>query len=199
MVSFFKKSVALGLFAASVGLLGVSGNVFAQQKSSFKVSGPCIACGNARIESIAKGLDGVNSATYNPATAMLSLDFNPVSASLVDIQLELSLQGYDAGDFKHDAKAKLPACAGGGMRGDQAADDLPEPGIDDIDGLEKDTDWENPDALNIANNNAVDDGGDIDLLKDEDDLVKDTDLSAWGDDVSADDEFGDATDDDDDL
>jgi hypothetical protein len=189
------KSVVLGLVAGFVGF----GSLHAQQKSSFKVSGPCVACGAGRVEGIAKGIDGVSVASYNASTSMLTIDFNPVAASLVDIQLELSLQGYDAGDFSRDAKAKLPACAGGGgMRGDQASDDLDEPGIDDIDGLEADTDWENPDAFDVAGNSG--DNDDIDLLGD--DADDDADLSTWADDDKNNDDFGgtiDIEDDEDDL
>ena len=144
-----------------------------------------------------KGIDGVNSATFDVGTSTLSVDFSSVSASLTDIQLELSINGYDAGGFTHDAKYKLPACAAAGsvgMRGDQAAD-IDEPGIDDIEGLEADTDWENPDALGMAS--TADD--DIDLLGDDEEVDDADELNAFGDDTN-DDEFGtDEEDDDDDL
>jgi hypothetical protein len=170
--------MVLGMLIGFLSVGTFQSSLWAQQKSSFKVSGPCMACGAGRIEGIVKGLDGVNAASYNASTSLLTVDFSPVAASLLDIQLELSINGYDAGDFKYDTKAKLPACAGGGMRGDQAAD-IEEPGIDDIEGLEADTDWENPDAMEIAGNS---DSDDIDLLGDDEE--DDSDLTGWvGEDV----------------
>ncbi len=156
-----------------------------------------MACGASRIEGIVKGIDGVNAVSFNPSTSMLTVDYSSVAASVVDIQLELSVNGYDAGDFTRDTKAKLPPCAnsGGAMRGDQAAEDSDEPGIDDIEGLDPDSDWENPDSFDVADKG---DDLDIDLLEEEDD---DSELTGWvgegsdaTDPVDSDDE-----DDDDDL
>lgn len=180
MVVGVKKTILVGLVVGFWGLGFLGTGAFAQQKSSFKVGGPCMACGAARVEGLAKGIDGVSGAMFDPAKGILTVDFNPVAASLVDIQLELSINGYDAGDFMHDAGAKLPACAGGGMRGDQAiVTDIEEPGIDDIEGLDADTDWENPDAFDVAGGTDIEDD-DLDLPDDED--IDDTDLNDWADD-----------------
>ena len=187
----------LGLLVGLVAISAFSSSLYAQQKSNFKVTGPCMACGADRIVGIVKAIDGVNSATFDAGTSTLSVDFSSVSASLTDIQLELSINGYDAGGFSHDVKYKLPACAlagGVGMRGDQAAD-VDEPGIDDIEGLEADTDWENPDALGMAS--SADD--DIDLLGDDEEIDNADELNAFGDDTNTGDEFGSDEDEDDDL
>lgn len=161
MGNFLRKSLIWGF----VGL-GLFASAFAQQNATFKVTGPCIPCGGDRIVKIVKGLDGVSNATFNASNSQLSVAFNPTSASLVDIQLELSIQGYDAGEFRHDASYKLPECArsGGGMRGDSDGDELGDLGIDDIEGLEKDTDWENPNAFEIVGTSGDDD---IDILDEE--------------------------------
>jgi hypothetical protein len=162
--------------------LFLAGGLFAQKSTTFKVTGPCMACGTDRIIGIVKGLDGIGTVSYNASTSMLTVDFDPVSASAIDIQLELSVNGYDAGDFTHDAHAKLPDCARGGMRGDQAVDvnvdsDVDEPGIDDIEGLDGDTDWENPDSFELVGTSGDDD---IDILDDED-LEDEDDLSTFVD------------------
>lgn len=190
MGSSIGKLVRTGLLLLGMGMVALP--AVAQQKSSFKVSGPCVSCGAARIEGLVKGLDGVNAASYNVGTSMLTVDFDPASASLVDMQLELSLQGYDAGDFLRDAKYKLPACAGGGMRGDQAMDDADEPGIDDIEGLEADTDWENPNNIDLGGTASSED---FDLIDEEEE--DDSDLANWADE-NADFELDDTDDSDDD-
>lgn len=165
MGAFLRQSLVWGI----LGLCMTAG-LFAQQKATFRVAGPCVACGSDRIIGIVKGLDGVSNASYDAGSSMLTVAFDPVSASLIDIQLELSIKGYDAGDFTRDASANLPDCArGGGMRGDEASDDL-DVSIDDIDGLEKDTDWENPDAFELVGTSGDDD---IDILGD--DLEEDDD------------------------
>ncbi len=169
MGAFLRKSLVWGFFGVLLG-----GSVFAQQQTSFKVAGPCISCGAERIIGVVKGLDGVRSARFDASTSMLTVDFDPVAASVIDMQLELSLKGYDAGDFSRDASASLPDCAKGGMRGDQAAEDMGDLEIDDIEGLEKDTDWENPDAFEIVGSTEEDE---FDLLGD--DLDDDDDLSTF--------------------
>lgn len=159
MGDFVRNSLVWGFLG--LGLMGVA---YGQQSATFKVTGPCIPCGGERIVKIVKGLDGVSSADFNASTSQLTVAFNPTSASITDMQLELSIQGYDAGDFRHDASYKLPECAKGavGMRGE--SDDLGDLGIDDIDGLEKDTDWENPNAFELVGTSGDDD---IDILEDE--------------------------------
>jgi hypothetical protein len=170
MGAFLRKSLILGFLG-----FAVVGTVFSQKQASFKVSGPCIACGAERILGVVKGLDGVHTANYNASTSMLTVDFDPVAASVIDMQIELSLKGYDAGDFTRDNKAALPDCAkSGGMRGDQAVEEVEEVEIDDIEGLEEDTDWENPDAFEIVGSQ---DDDDLDLLNDE--LEEDEDLSTF--------------------
>lgn len=146
----------------------------AQRKSSFKVGGPCMVCGASRMIGIVKVIDGVAGAEYDAATSMLAVDFDPVAASLIDIQLELSIHGYDAGDFLHDTHYKLPECAlAGGMRGDQTLDELPEPGIDDIEGLDADGDWENIDPNDLVGDSGDDDLDLLDEENDDDDILSD--------------------------
>ncbi|MBL0015401.1 MAG: cation transporter [Bacteroidetes bacterium] len=169
MGAFLRKSLVWGF----LGFM-LAGGVFAQKQAVFKVSGPCMACGADRILGVVKGLDGVRSAKFDPNSSMLTVDFDPVAASVIDMQLELSLKGYDAGDFTRDAGASLPECARGGMRGDQANEEVEDLELDDIEGLETDTDWENPDAFEIVGSS---DDDDLDLLNEE--LEEDEDLSTF--------------------
>jgi hypothetical protein len=175
--------VAIGL----MGLGTLAGNsLSAQSKGSFKLAGPCLSCGEERIMGIVKSIDGVKTASFDANSGLLSVSFDGAAASITDIQLELSLQGYDAGEFTRDAKAVLPPCAMA-MRGELVSDDLPEPGIDDIEGLDADEDWELVDDIELASD-------DFDLLEEDE---EDIDLLNWASDTEGDD-FGAADDDDDD-
>lgn len=154
---------------ALMGLGTMAGNsLFGQSKGSFKLDGPCLACGETRILDIVNSIDGVKAVTFDAKTGQLSVSYDAAAASITDIQLELSLQGYDAGEFSRDAKATLPPCAMA-MRGELVSDDLPEPGIDDIEGLDPDEDWELVDDIELASD-------DFDLLEEEED---DLDLLNW--------------------
>lgn len=172
------------------------GSLAAQSRGSFKVTGPCLTCGSERILNIVNALDGVKSSEYDLASNTLTVQYDAVSASLIDIQLELSLQGYDAGDFSRDKNADLPACAKNStaMRGEMETDDLPEPGIDDLED-EGDTDWEKPNSFEIIGN-ASDDFDDVDLL--DEDLDDSEDLLEWASDSNNGSDLESDTDDDDD-
>ncbi len=184
-LSFF--ALACLIFA---GLL--PGRLNAQTKVSFKVTGPCMSCGEERMLEIVKGMDGVKAVQFEAGQSMLNIEFDQATASVIDIQLELSLKGYDAGDFNHDAATPLPACAkmgaAIGMRGESTSqmalsDDLPVPGIDDLEDTKEDTDWENPRSFEIVDNSS-DDFEDIDLMDDEMEDVDD--LLEWANDDSDD-------------
>lgn len=181
----------------------IPNGLMAQSKASFKVSGPCMTCGEDRMLDIVKGMDGVKTAQFEAGQSLLNVEYDQALASVIDIQLELSLSGYDAGDFSHDAKATLPACAklGApiGMRGESASamvlsDDLPEPGIDDLEDADDDTDWENPKSFDIVGNSS-DNFEDFDLL--EEDMEDMDELLEWGADSNEGDEFGISEDEDD--
>ena len=84
MGAFLRKSLVWGFFG-----FVLAGGVFAQKQAVFKVSGPCMACGADRILGVVKGLDGVRSAKFDPNSSMLTVDFDPVAASVIDMQLEI--------------------------------------------------------------------------------------------------------------
>ncbi|MEM0997125.1 MAG: hypothetical protein AAGN35_08600 [Bacteroidota bacterium] len=122
--------------------LGLGSFLFGQTSTSFKVTGPCVNCGAAYLENAVLKITGVKSAHYDAGNFMLSLQYDAASASEIDIQLELSGQGFDAGDFAHDDNAQLPACARwGSTRGDLEALGMNDVERDDA------ANWENPQNL----------------------------------------------------
>ena len=128
-----------------------------------------------------KGIDGVSQARLDPATGQLYVEYNS-NTSLLDISLELSLAGYDAGDFRRDSRAKLPPCCQSGTRGD-AVIDTEELPIDDTDVDEGD--WENPDNLDALDRLSDHKNGSV--ISDEDlEIEEEEDIEILGDDVDPD-------------
>lgn len=156
--------------ALLVFLLGLSIGVNAQQSGSIKLGGPCLKC-SAHILEVTKSIDGVQDASYDLATNLLSVKFD-AGTSLLDISLELSIAGYDAGDFRRDTHAKLPPCCTASTRGDTFADADDSDLFNDVDA---DENWEDPDNLDAldrlsehkAKSTLTDE--DLKLLEDEDD------------------------------
>lgn len=150
-------------------LTGAFAGGYAQQSGTIKVGGPCTKC-SEHILSVVKGIDGVQDAQYDLASNQLSVKYD-AGTSLLDISLELSLAGYDAGDFRRDTHAKLPSCCQSATRGDTFADAEDAELFQDID--DEDSNWENPDNLDaldrLSEHKAKSAITDDDLLEEEDD------------------------------
>jgi periplasmic mercuric ion binding protein len=102
------KSIRLLLVAACTLLAATA---FAQSKTvSFKVSGNCGMC-KKRIEKAATGT-GVERATWNVETKMMTVIFDASKVSEDDIQKKIAAAGHDT--QKHTADnaiyEKLPGC-----------------------------------------------------------------------------------------
>jgi hypothetical protein len=157
-----KKRFLSHLVFSAVAFLVLGLSAHAQTSSSFKVTGPCVNCGSEYLETIVMKINGVKKASYDQENFQLSLQYDAEVASELDIQLELSLKGYDAGGFGHDATAALPACArNGGNRGDDALGDLEDE--------EEQVDWESP--KNLAELETLGRRGDDDSEIDDDVLL----------------------------
>jgi cation transport ATPase len=77
---------------------------------TIKVWGNCETC-QARIEKTAK-VDGVNKASWDKSTKLLTLVYDPATVKSDDIQKKIALVGHDTEKYKADDKvyAKLPGC-----------------------------------------------------------------------------------------
>jgi copper chaperone CopZ len=77
---------------------------------TIKVWGNCETC-QARIEKAAK-VDGVNKASWDKSTKLLTLVYDPATVKSDDIQKKIALVGHDTEKYKADDKvyAKLPGC-----------------------------------------------------------------------------------------
>lgn len=166
-------------------LTGAFAGMFAQQSGSIKVGGPCTKCRD-HILSVVKGIDGVQEAQYDVATNLLTLKYD-AGTSLLDVSLELSLAGYDAGDFRRDTHAKLPACCQSATRGDTFAEADDAELFEDID--DEDSNWENPDNLDALDRlsehkvkSAISDDDLLEEEEDDDDLLNIDEDDAPGED-----------------
>jgi hypothetical protein len=162
-VQLLCKSLASGLLLAMFSV----GTLAAQQNGVIKVGSVCGSC-NDHLLSTAKNIPGVTNARYDAATSQLSVTFDG-GTSVLDISLELSMAGYDAGDFKRDPKAKALTCCTSSTRGDEdeALGDLDDEVLDD---------WENPDnlddldRLSTRNDSGITDADLEDEAEDDSDL-----------------------------
>jgi len=77
---------------------------------TIKVWGECETC-QATIEKAAK-VDGVNKASWDKTTKLLTLAYDPSKLKSDDIQKKIAAVGYDTEKYKADDKvyAKLNAC-----------------------------------------------------------------------------------------
>lgn len=202
---FVNKNLTALLLAFACFSVILPGNAVHAQTTTFKVTGPCISCSTDQLVNLVNGMNGCSSAAYDKSNFMLSFTMDKAKASEIDIQLELTMHGYDAGDFQHDAKAKLPECCSNGMRGESFAAAkpinaapavkteairvntdaaLPEPTINDLDDVEDPGNWEDPSNLRKIETEAR--RGDDDsaepnmnsILEDSDD-EDDKDLMNW--------------------
>lgn len=93
--------------------LFVSGAVFAQEAKTekFKVYGNCGVCEN-RIETAAKGVEGVSKAEWNKQTKMMEVNFDASKTDLKKIEKAIADAGHDTPIFKAaDATYNaLPGC-----------------------------------------------------------------------------------------
>jgi Cu(I)/Ag(I) efflux system membrane fusion protein len=77
----------------------------------FKVSGNCDICKD-RIETAAQSVDGVLSASWDPGSQMLHLNFNPTKTTADDVQKAIAAVGHDTEKYKAPDSVynKLPEC-----------------------------------------------------------------------------------------
>lgn len=104
-----KRAIAFACFMLL--LVGIQGGLLYSQSlqmTSFPVKGPCMACGAARLQQVTQEIPGVVSAKLDGK--QLQVQYEGAKTSAIDIQLELSFKGYDAGDFGHTPDPNLPEC-----------------------------------------------------------------------------------------
>jgi periplasmic mercuric ion binding protein len=91
------------LLSATITLLSAT--------STFKVSGNCGMC-KKKIETQFKGVEGVESATWNKSTKMFSITYDSTKITLPAIHEKISSAGYDTETTKgnDEAYSKLPNC-----------------------------------------------------------------------------------------
>ena len=102
------KSIRLGLILI---LTCIGATVFAQSKTeTFKVSGNCGMC-KKRIEK-AVAVSGVDSATWNVKTKIMSVTFDAAKISNDAIQKKIAAVGHDTEKFvaENAVYEKLPEC-----------------------------------------------------------------------------------------
>lgn len=100
-----------GLVCLCLLLLGVA--VKAQVvKETFALSGPCTSCGKSRLDSVLHTIPGVKSSAWSPGGTSVTVEFDKAATSLITIQLELSVRGYNAGDFSHTPGMGMSSCCG---------------------------------------------------------------------------------------
>lgn len=81
------------------------------QHQMFKASGNCGMCKD-RIETTAKEVKGVSSATWDEKSKMVHVNYNPGVTNLDQIQKAIAAVGHDTEKFKanNDVYSKLPEC-----------------------------------------------------------------------------------------
>jgi copper chaperone CopZ len=80
------------------------------KSETLKVGGKCDMC-KARIERAAK-IEGVEAATWNKDTKLLTIVYDPGKVTKHSIQKNIALAGHDTESFKAEDKVyeSLPAC-----------------------------------------------------------------------------------------
>ena len=76
-----------------------------------KVYGNCSSC-EKRIDKAAKSVDGVTKASWDEATLMLEVTYDPAKTNVEKIQTAVAKVGHDTDAIKADDKtySALPAC-----------------------------------------------------------------------------------------
>ncbi len=108
----FSANAILGIVAVIlVGIAFVSANAFgATKKEAVKVWGNCGMC-KKTIEKSLKGVDGIESATWDKTTKILSVSYDDSKVSMKKIEEKVAAAGYDtqnvkANDTAYDNLAK---------------------------------------------------------------------------------------------
>lgn len=98
------------LLLAATLLIAVAANAKVVEKT-FPVRGHCGMCKN-RIETVAKGFDGVQSAAYDLKGQSLTLTYDTRKAKPNKVLKAIAAIGYDAGRFTapQEAYDRLEAC-----------------------------------------------------------------------------------------
>ena len=111
MTSRLQIALLLCLFASYLAPFWGGAKILAQSRNiaSIKIDGPCINCGADRINDLLKGFEGIQNLSLDPVAHLLTFEYD-ASVSLLDVQLELSIHGYDAGDFKRSQVSESDPC-----------------------------------------------------------------------------------------
>jgi len=104
-------SLALGFTAQAQSQVGGSQTKPGTEKIQFKTSAVCDMC-KARLEKSLAFEKGVQSATLDVPTQMLTVNFRPDKTNAATLRTAVQKTGYDADDQVADAKAydRLPDC-----------------------------------------------------------------------------------------
>ena len=88
-----------------------STEVSLSDSATFKVYGNCGMC-KKRIESALSDVKGIEKATWDVKSKMISVTFNPQTISLLTIKKKIAEAGHDTDETKADDKVynKLPGC-----------------------------------------------------------------------------------------
>lgn len=97
----FSASAILGLLAlVLVSIAFVSVNAFgATKKETVKVWGNCGMC-KKTIEKSLKGVEGIESATWNKTTKILSVSYDDSKITIKKIEEKVAASGYDTQNVK---------------------------------------------------------------------------------------------------
>ncbi|MBC8173080.1 MAG: cation transporter [Chitinophagales bacterium] len=108
-----KRNITMKIMIAIVAIL-FSANIFAQaetEKVKIKTSAQCLTC-KANIEKALNANEGVKSASMNPATKIVTVNYDGTQLTESQIRKIITMAGYDADDLPADAASyeKLDAC-----------------------------------------------------------------------------------------
>lgn len=97
----FSANAILGVLAlVVVSIVLVSANAFgATKKETVKVWGNCGMC-KKTIEKSLKGVEGIESATWNKTTKILSVSYDDSKTTMKKIEEKVAAAGYDTQNVK---------------------------------------------------------------------------------------------------
>ena len=97
----FSANAILGLLAlVLVSIVLVSANAFgAQKKETVKVWGNCGMC-KKTIEKSLKGVEGIESASWDKTTKILSVSYDASKITMKKIEQKVAASGYDTQNVK---------------------------------------------------------------------------------------------------
>ena len=98
--------LGLGLGLGTISLLAQS-----EKTESFEVAGNCGMC-EARIEKVAKGVEGVSTADWDKETKMIEVSFNSANTDIHKIHQAIAKAGHDTKMHKapDNVYDELPGC-----------------------------------------------------------------------------------------